>query len=212
MNDAVGSPAAPTPRDAETGPSRVSARTASGGSGESRWQRVPDPAPLRVGLGRRRHDDWRRRGRTARDGRELGSLRTRAARGRSAGRRRRVGRGTATEQDQDDQRQGEPHRGAVQSGHGPHPSAGHDRTPSRPSATGSCGLRTRSPGPSARSASTIAVVAARSSRAPRRETLEIQRMPAAWAASTAGRSTRISTMASMTMPAARAVTVKAVVS
>ena len=53
-------------------------------------------------------------------------------------------------------------------------------------------------------------VVARSSRAPRRETFDSQRMPAAWAASTAGRSTRISRTASATRPAVRAVAVKAV--
>jgi len=49
---------------------------------------------------------------------------------------------------------GHPSRG---SGITPEDHAGHDRTPSRPSTTGSCGQRTRSPGPPAGSTATLAV-------------------------------------------------------
>ena len=139
MNDAVGCPAAPTPSRRRR---RALARLGQDGVGrerESRRQRVPDPAPLRVGLGRRRHDGRRRGGRPARNGRELGRA-ARAARGRRAGRRRRVEQSAhAAEQERDDDEPGRAasRRGSV--GASPHPSAGHDRTPPRPSATGSCG-------------------------------------------------------------------------
>jgi hypothetical protein len=77
-----------------------------------------------------------------------------------------------------------------------------------PARRGPVAGRTRSPGPSGGSASTVAVASPDRPEPPGARRWMVQPMLAAWAASMAGRTTRISSIASATIAAVRAVAVR----
>lgn len=88
---------------------------------------------------------------------------------------------------------------------GPKPGGPNDETAVVPQHDGGPWPRTRSPGPWRVSPDPSRSETARSSVAPRRRTVDGQRIPAAWAANTAGRRTRIRISAKPTMKPVRRV-------